>query len=163
MVSIPGALIPGTAGAYVDWTPSLSATTTPPDLGTAPTQEGRYCQIGKHVEFRGQIKFGTTPSAGSGTYIIVPPVTARKPSSSPGSGGWMVGRFSYFNNATGANYGGGLLGDFNGVSGDIFNMAFGADAPGVTFGSGNLFVTHAVPFAPTAGCEFELWGAYEAA
>lgn len=150
-------------GAFQDWTPTLDAVTTAPDLGTSPVQEGRYCQIGDLVTFRAQIKFGTSPSAGSGTYILVPPVTARLPSSAPGSGGWMVGRFAYFDAATGTNYGGGLSGDFNGASGDIFNMAFGADSPGVTFGSGNLFVTHAVPFTPTVGCEFELWGSYEAA
>lgn len=148
-------------GVYQDWAPVLSATVTPPTLGTGSVQEGRVCQIGSFVSFRAKIRFGGSPAAGDGTYILVPPVTARKPSTTPSTAGWMVGRFVYFDVATFTNYGGGIFGDFNGASGDIFNMAFDP-ADGRAFGDG-LLVADDFPFTPTAGCEFGLWGFYEAA
>lgn len=150
-------------GIWQDWTPTLTATTTNPTLSNNSTHvyEGRYCRIGNTVFFRGQIRAGTAGvDAGSGTYCIALPVTARVPSTAPTSGGWMIGQFAYFDASTTTNYGGGILGDFNGVSGDIANMAF-ADSAGTAVAS--VLVDHDTPFALGASDEFELWGSYEAA
>lgn len=67
--------------AWTAWTPVLSATTTPPTLGTGSSVAGRYTQRGKTVHGWGAIAFGTSGvSAGNGTYSVAPPVVARESS-----------------------------------------------------------------------------------
>lgn len=63
--------------SWSSWTPALTASTTNPTLGTAPSQLGRYMQSGKTVFAEFFIQFGTTPTAGSGNYRISLPVTSR--------------------------------------------------------------------------------------
>lgn len=71
----PGGGSGGTA-TYADFTPNLTAATTNPTLGTGSVKQGRYVQIGKHVEASGGIRFGTSGNAGSGEYHIDLPVAA---------------------------------------------------------------------------------------
>lgn len=63
----------GGFGPWTSFTPALHATSTDPDLGTSPTQAGRYRTDGTTVEFECRIQFGSSPSAGSGTYRIATP------------------------------------------------------------------------------------------
>lgn len=71
-------LITGTGtslGAWTSYTPTLTASTTNPTLGTGSTASGSYMQIGKVCIFRVRIVFGTSGvAAGSGTYLISLPV-----------------------------------------------------------------------------------------
>jgi len=64
-------------GAYASHTPTLTAATTNPTLGSGSSATGRYSQIGKHVHYYGQITFGSSGvNAGSGEYWISLPVNA---------------------------------------------------------------------------------------
>lgn len=73
-------LITGTGtslGAWTAYTPTLTASTTNPTLGTGSTASGAYCQIGKVVHYRARIIFGTSGvAAGSGFYYVSLPVAS---------------------------------------------------------------------------------------
>lgn len=58
------------------FTPVLTATVTSPNLGTSPTATAFWAQVGKLIYTRMDITFGTSPTAGSGTYLLALPVTA---------------------------------------------------------------------------------------
>jgi len=60
------------------YTPTLTATTTNPTLGTSGLAEGRYTLWGgKWCAIRGTIRFGTSgAAAGSGQYLIALPFTS---------------------------------------------------------------------------------------
>lgn len=67
-----------TIGAWTSYTPTLTATITPPTLGTAAVQTGRYMKVGRTILGRVFIRFGTAGvAAGSGNYIVSLPVAAR--------------------------------------------------------------------------------------
>lgn len=74
-------LITGTGtslGAWTSYTPSLTASTTNPTLGTGSAASGAYCRIGKIVHFRASVTFGTSDvNAGSGFYFISLPVASK--------------------------------------------------------------------------------------
>lgn len=58
-------------GLRGSWTPTLTATTTNPTLGTGPTQTGAYTLQNGTMDCLVIIAFGTgAPTAGSGTYLI---------------------------------------------------------------------------------------------
>lgn len=60
-------------GAWVGYTPTLTATTTNPTIGNGSII-GRYHQIGKTVFFDMEFVFGSTSNAGSGNYAFsLPP------------------------------------------------------------------------------------------
>lgn len=63
-------------GAWLTYTPALTASTSNPALGTTGTiQSGRYTRTGRTIVGRAQLKFGTVgPTAGSGTYRVSLPV-----------------------------------------------------------------------------------------
>lgn len=64
--------------AWESYTPTLTATTTNPTLGTGSTRTGAYTQIQKKVFFYAEIGFGTAgTAAGTGTYLISLPITGR--------------------------------------------------------------------------------------
>lgn len=157
------------AGIWVDWTPTLTASTTSPTLSTDSSHiyEGRYCTVGDLVTFRGQIRVGTTGvNAGSGYYLIALPVTARLPDNSANLAGFMVGQFAYYDSSTSTNYGGGMVASFSGSDGDHAALAF-AGTTGAVISNGttiaNVLVGAACPVALGASDEFEFWGSYEAA
>ena len=63
--------------AYTSFTPTLTAVTTDPTLGTGPTQTGGYVQFGTLVTGQAQIRFGSSgAAAGSGAYRVNLPVSA---------------------------------------------------------------------------------------
>jgi hypothetical protein len=61
-------------GAWTSSVPTLTAVSVNPGLGTGATAKGRYMQFGSLVIYAGEIIFGTSPSAGTGTYKISLPV-----------------------------------------------------------------------------------------
>ena len=86
-----------TGGAWSAYTPTLTASTTNPTLGTGSTTSGFYAQIGKIVIGYFIVQFGTSGvNAGSGTYYVSLPVTAAS-SSSP-----VVGSVDLADASTGA-------------------------------------------------------------
>lgn len=58
---------------YTPYTPTLTASSSNPDLGTAPTTTGYYRRDGNRVWGYAGITFGTSPTAGSGTYGLLLP------------------------------------------------------------------------------------------
>jgi hypothetical protein len=87
-------LITGTGtslGAWTSYTPTLTASTTNPNLGSTGSTTGAYCRIGKLVVFRVRISFGGTGvNAGSGYYRVALPVTGASVTGNPGNGSaWM--------------------------------------------------------------------------
>lgn len=68
--------IAGGGPAWTTYTPSWTSTGTAPNLGNG-TAFGRYVQIGKRVSFTAEITLGSTSTAGTGSYSISLPVTAR--------------------------------------------------------------------------------------
>jgi hypothetical protein len=62
---------------WTAYTPTLSASTTPPTLGTGSAVSGAYIAAGKLIIGRARIAFGTSgTAAGSGTYRFSLPVAA---------------------------------------------------------------------------------------
>lgn len=61
--------------AWQSYTPTWSATTTPPTLGNG-TRAGAYIQAGNLIIYRITIVFGSTTAVGSGFYTFTVPVAA---------------------------------------------------------------------------------------
>lgn len=62
-------------GAYTSYTPTLTAITTPPTLGTGSSAVGYYKRLGRWVRGKAVITFGTSGVvAGSGYYGLLLPV-----------------------------------------------------------------------------------------
>lgn len=74
-------------GAWPTYTPTLTAVTTNPTLGTGSTVSGRYNQIGKLVVAQTTIIFGSASvGAGSGAYRVALPVAAQAAETILGTG-----------------------------------------------------------------------------
>jgi hypothetical protein len=77
------------SGVLQTYTPSLTATTTDPTLGTAGIAEGWYYQIFDQIYTGGELRFDTGFTAGSGTYLVSLPFPAKTltpPSTTIGKG-----------------------------------------------------------------------------
>lgn len=72
-------LDPGSTDApWADWVPTITGTTTNPNLGSTATKTGRFVRIGTMVHGNFDIRpLGTGITVGSGTYAIPLPYTAR--------------------------------------------------------------------------------------
>jgi hypothetical protein len=69
------------------YTPTLTAATTNPTLGSGSVQAGEYVQTGRTVHGFAQVSFGTSgTAAGSGTYYVSLPVAAWSTTITIGSG-----------------------------------------------------------------------------
>jgi hypothetical protein len=83
-------------GAWRSWTPSLTASTTNPTLGTASRAEGIYVKVGRLVVANFVIEFGTSgTNAGSGFYRINLPVNAAQQLTNVGD--YVLGDVRLFN------------------------------------------------------------------
>lgn len=72
------------------YTPTFSATTTPPTLGTGGSTSGRYMRLGDLVFVWISVTFGSSGvDAGSGTYTLSLPVTATTGILHFGTGRWL--------------------------------------------------------------------------
>jgi hypothetical protein len=75
--TLPASTLNTIGAAWVTWTPVLTASTTNPTLGSGSTASGNYTQINKLVIANFLFGFGTSPTAGSGTYQISLPITPK--------------------------------------------------------------------------------------
>lgn len=126
-------------GALSSYTPSLTATSSNPTLGTGSSVSGRYMRLGDIVFFQVLIVFGTGASAGSGFYEISYPVASSGPNFPVGSG-WLVD---------------------SSTSNTYVVTCDGSSTGGIRMRSqtGGL-VTHSSPFAWTDGDEMRVTGWY---
>ena len=77
----------GSFGTWTTWTPTLTASTTNPTLGTGSITAGRYVQNGKVVTAVAYIQFGSSgAAAGTGSYRVSLPVNATAYTRSYGMG-----------------------------------------------------------------------------
>jgi hypothetical protein len=91
--------------AWETYTPTLTASTTNPTLGTGSSVSGRYGQVNKIVCGQGQINFGSAGVvAGSGFYFVSLPITAQ-------SSGKVIGQFQFYDASASAVYIGTLISD----------------------------------------------------
>lgn len=120
----------GGGSAWTPYTPSLTASTTNPTLGSGSVRNGAWTREGRKVTVNGNIVFGSSGAgAGSGTYRVSVPVTAKTL-----TGGYHMG--SAFGNDTSAN---------NGVDG-ISRIGAGAGWDKIEMMLNNVLVTNAAPF-----------------
>ena len=141
--------IPLTTAASATWTsytPTLTAVTTDPVLGTGGTAVGAYIKIDKIVHFRAQVTFGgASRSAGSGQYRIALPVA------STSSAAQVVPIiFSCAGNFYRA------IGQINASGSTIIAIRYGD-------GGTTAVATNALPAAWANGDTFIITGTYEAA
>ena len=70
-------ILVGGHAAWVTYTPTLTASTSNPTLGTGSSVSGRYWRDGKFCQVQATVSFGTSGvAAGSGIYRISLPFTA---------------------------------------------------------------------------------------
>jgi hypothetical protein len=146
-----------TDGIFGVYTPTLTATTTNPTLGTSSSTSGKWCRIGDFVFATGDIRFGTAgTAAGSGTYQISLPfrsATPQKATTDSVEGHWratttLAGSTSFNTND--------LLIQ-TGVS--VMTAKYSLTYPTGT----DTFVTHNTPFAWAANHRISFTVIYEAA
>lgn len=130
------------------YTPTFTASSGTPAMGTGGALVGRWSQVGQQVFYSVRGLFGTSMSAGTGGWIFSLPVTA-----AAGNNGYRVGA-AYLNDASA---GGG--GHYNGIC--VINTALSVNAL-------NLFnvaqqVTNTAPFTWVATDSFVFTISYEAA
>lgn len=127
-------------GTWQSYTPALSTDNTQPNLGTSPTQFGIYAILGgKTCVCNFKITWGTSPSVGTGLYLISLPVAASSTYSAYSKIGTGV---VYDNSATG-------------VYVSLFQL-YGSDFSHVMLlphGSGGI-ATATYPVVPAAGDEY---------
>lgn len=137
-------------GAWTAYTPALTSSGTAPNLGTGPVASGRYKQIGKTVFFQFTLRFGTSPTIGTGFYSVsLPPVTAAATWDTGGANGRDIGSGSVSDDSAGTNAAATVR--FAGV-GTVFLVATTTGVVGA-----------ATPFAFTTADFLRGQGCYEAA
>jgi len=128
---------------YKEFAASVSATTTPPTMGTGGSAAGRYAIHGSTVHFYAQVVFGTGMTPGAGYYNIALPVPAKQP--------WDYSRV-------------GLVTGYD-ASAAEHAIGFGyinpSDASSVNVFSGNVTWTDALPWVWAAGDSFDVHLVYE--
>ncbi len=87
-------------GAWRSYTPTWTAVTTNPTIGNG-SLTGRYLLIGRRVEFRISVTWGSTTSNGSGVYRWAPPVTAANNATPVGE---PIGRATLYDDSAGDRY-----------------------------------------------------------
>jgi len=91
--------------AWETYTPTLTASTTNPTLGTGSSAAGKYGRVNKLVYGQGQINFGSAGvSAGSGFYFVSLPITAL-------TSGQVIGQFQIYDSSAAAVYLGTVISD----------------------------------------------------
>jgi hypothetical protein len=132
--------------AWETWTPTLTASTTNPTLGTGSSAAGRYGRVNKEVYGNAQISFGTSgTNAGSGFYYVSLPVTAQ-------ASGVVIGTYQAYDASTGTVDVGMILAD------TTSRAAFYRNGVG-----GNGVIGSTIPWAWAASDFIRIWFTYEAA
>ncbi|MDP8928679.1 MAG: hypothetical protein M3O70_08925 [Actinomycetota bacterium] len=128
------------------YTPTLTATTTNPTLGSGAVQSGRYYRIGRLVTVHVQIAFGTSGvAAGSGTYLVSAPINIATSLSTV----VRMGAGDVFDFSTGARR---PVSVAAGLGSGAFQMVYNSGV-----------VTDAQPWTWAASDEIWLFAVYEAA
>jgi hypothetical protein len=132
-------------GAWTSYTPTLTASTTSPTLGSGSIAEGQYIKIGKLVVGSYLIRFGTSGiNTGSGTYRVSLPSTISE----------IITGNQYI-------YGGGYIYDSNAGLGRILNHVYSNGLSYATLGlletTTNVFsnVTNSSPWTWAASDEIQ--------
>jgi hypothetical protein len=138
-----------TMSGYTAYTPVLTASTTNPTLGTGSSVVGSYQKIGKTINFRVQITFGTSGvNAGSGFYFVsLPPFAANL-----GTTNEPIANTLIIDNSLGARYIG--FGCLNNSTTMFMQMQSNS--------SGSQASTEALPMAWAASDRITMHGSYEA-
>jgi hypothetical protein len=133
-------------GAWGTYTPTLTASSSDPTLGSGSSATGHYTRIGRTIIGRLRVAFGTSgTAAGSGTYRLSLPVTPATPTVSQ-----IVGSGSVRDSSSGNSV---LVSAING-SGDTF-ITMNAE--------GAVAVGSAAPFAWSTQDSIGIEFTYEAA
>ncbi|GAA4627261.1 hypothetical protein [Cellulomonas oligotrophica] len=117
--------------AWQSYTPVLTATTTDPSLGSGTNyvQVGRVLKVGRHVQYRGSLRFGASGAVGgAGTYRVSLPYPPRLGSILLGGVGAVVDNSA---------------GDYYGCAWLLQNVEY---MEGRVFGSGTLTATSPFTF-----------------
>lgn len=133
---------------WISYTPTLSADTTAPTLGTGAIAQGKYTKIGRTVFGSMVFQFGTGAAAGSGYYRIALPYA----SPTPGTGDFIVGSAIMYDNSAGVVRTGSTSIDGNNQIFRVFHDGGGAI---------NL-VSNSAPFVWAQGDKLEFNFTYEA-
>lgn len=92
---------------WQSFTPTINASTTNPTYGTSPIRDGYYLRIGSLVFVHFQIQFGTSMTAGSGTYRLDLPINADIATDFSDSGSFISVGTCVFRDSSGSDrYGG---------------------------------------------------------
>lgn len=145
-------------GSWTRWTPTLTASTTNPSLGTGATARGGYIQTGTLVNFWVQFTLGTGATAGEGFYQFDFPVTPVAMARSIGTG------FAVDSSESSKAYPlvvmvSPLFGDAlstSQINPFMLSIETSGTIPEISVGAG-------VPFTWAAGDEINVNGCYEAA
>lgn len=133
------------AGAWTTYTPTLSASPTPPTIGNG-TLTGRWRYLDdKTIAVEISFVFGSTSAAGSGTWNFALPATA---AGDTAFGAWILDNGTGYYSASG-------------VITAAFSLGVVIFAVADTAGARNL--THNVPITPANGDRFVTAGIYRAA
>ena len=130
--------------AWETYTPTLTASTTNPTLGTGSSASGKYGRVNKIVCGQGQINFGSSGvSAGSGFYFVSLPITAL-------ASGQVIGQFQFYDSSSGNVYLGTVISDTT-TRGIMY------------YGAPSTVVTNSTPFTWAANDFIRYTFQYEAA
>jgi hypothetical protein len=138
----------GLQAAYDPFTPTLTAVTTNPTLGTGSSVVGTFLRYGHRIEGQGDITFGTSGVvAGSGLYAVSLPVACT---------GAAVSSASVM--------GGGVFNDFSAGRDYVFKLiAVTTTTCRLVEASAGLFFTNASPVIPAINDRFNYDFNYQAA
>lgn len=137
-----------TNDAWVSYTPTLTASTTNPTLGTGSAAVGSYVKFGKTVIGQVSIIFGTSgANAGSGTYYISLPIN----------------RISTNENAIGSVVMRDASASYIGVSGTLQGLGSDAGKALIVFGSSTFGVSNTAPWTWAASDQIFVSFMYETA
>jgi hypothetical protein len=127
------------SGPWTAYTVAWTASTTDPTIGNG-TLQGWYRQVGKTVNFRIRVTFGTTTNVGSGTYFWTLPVNAMSTH--------IAVAQAFLRNAAGSSR------NYRFARTSASGVIALEDAAGAA-------VTHAVPMAWATGDTIDINGSYE--
>jgi hypothetical protein len=140
--------IGGVGTAWTSYTPTLTAATTNPTMGTS-TLVGAYTKLGRTVHFRAQITIGSGFSGGSGQWSVALPFAAT-------SSAIQHGQAKCFHSPAGSQHwwGSGSIA----AGGNTISLF----APLGTADGSMRGVSNNQPFVWASGDILHVWGTYEA-
>lgn len=138
----------GIQAPWTSFTPTLTAATTSPTLGTGSSQSGGWTRAGKTVEGRAEIVFGTSGvAAGSGLYTLLLPTAALAADVASGA---VVGSGVFFDSSAGRFY--------------LYALVLQSSTTArLIEASAGTFISNASPVIPAASDQFRYLFNYQSA